>query len=443
MRLILVEIIIAGKMMDRELGALRDFQRFLSRLGTVPDNKSKFYIHWVQRFLKSCNYQLENINTERVSQYLDSLDAEENIADWQVKQAADAVILYVEQYLKKPLQQITSLAEDSGPNSIDQKGSLSWEHTMEEAKNLIRLRHYSLSTERIYLGWIARFKTYMQDHEPHLLEANDVKKYLTHLALHGRVSASTQSQAFNALLFLYRHILHMEIDDLASVVRAKRKVNLPTVLSRDEVKELLYFLNGQYLLMAQLMCGCGLRLMEYLRLRIKDVNFENDLLMVRSGKGEKDRTLTIPEKIKEELAKYVASVKEIHEQDVKIGYGEVSHPDALEKKYPGAAREWGWQWMFPAQKLSVDPRTGKVRRWHIHPAAIQRAVKEAVVKARLPKKVSCHTLRHSFATHLLEAGHNIRTIQELLGHKHVNTTMIYTHVIRKEPSEIRSPLDAL
>jgi integron integrase len=435
--------IIWGTMMDREAVALKDFETFLSQLGTVPENKTKFYLHWVRRFLKSCDYQLDNISKERVSQYLDSLEADEKIADWQVKQAADAVILYVEQYLKKPLEQITSLKEDSGSSSSDQKGSLSWKQTLEEAKNLIRLRHYSLSTEKTYLGWIARFKTYAQDREPQLLEADDVKKYLTHLALHGRVSASTQNQAFNALLFLYRHILHVEMEDLTSVTRAKRKINLPTVLSRDEVRSLLSFLNGQYLLMAQLMYGCGLRLMECLRLRVKDVDFENDLLMVRSGKGEKDRALMIPEKIKEGVAKHVASVKEIHEQDVKIGHGEVSLPDALEKKYPGAPREWGWQWVFPAEKLSVDPRTGKVMRWHIHPSAIQRAVKEAVMKANLPKMASCHTLRHSFATHLLEAGHNIRTIQELLGHKHVNTTMIYTHVIRKKPSEIKSPLDGL
>jgi integron integrase len=430
-------------MMDRKNGRIEGFEEFLSKLGSVPKDKIKFYFHWVRRFLKSCNYQLENINTERVSQYLDSLDADEKIAHWQVKQAADAVILYVEKYLKRSLNQTTSQTKDSRETSIDQKGSVQWKQTLEESKSAIRLRHFSLSTEKTYLGWIARFKAFLKDRDPHLLEATDMKNYLTHLALHGRVSASTQNQAFNALLFLYRNILKKEVDDLTSVARAKRKVNLPTVLSRDEVKRLLSFLNGPYLLMAQLMYGCGLRLTECLRLRIKDVDFENDLLMVRSGKGEKDRALIIPEKIKEALSKHVASVKEIHEQDVSIGYGEVSLPDALEKKYPNAAREWGWQWVFPAENLSVDPRSGKVMRWHIHPAAIQRAVKGAVMKAGVPKMASCHTLRHSFATHLLEAGHNIRTIQELLGHKHVNTTMIYTHVIRKKPSEIRSPLDGL
>ena len=429
--------------MDREAGGIRDFQTFLSHLQSVPENKVTFYVYWVRRFLKACNYKVENINKESVARYLDSLDADEKVADWQVKQAADAVILYVERFLKKSLQGIPTATEHSGSNSTEKKTPLSWNDTVQEAKNLIRLRHYSLSTEKTYLGWIGRFKSYLQGREPHLLQTDDVKKYLTHLALRGRVSASTQNQAFNALLFLYRHVLHVEMDDLTSVARAKRRTTLPAVLSRDEVRRLLSFLEGQYLLMAQIMYGCGLRLTECLRLRIKDVDFENDLLFVRSGKGEKDRALVLPEKVKEDLARHIASVKELHEQDVRIGHGEVSLPDALEKKYPGAPREWGWQWVFPAQELSVDPRSGKVRRWHLHPGAIQRAVKEAVVKADLPKRASCHTLRHSFAIHLLEAGHNIRTIQELLGHKHVNTTMIYTHVIRKKPSDVRSPLDGL
>jgi integron integrase len=429
--------------MDRQTTILGDFEAFLSKLGSIPEDKIRFYLYWVRKFLKSCNYQLENINTQHVSEYLDTLDADEKIAGWQVRQAADAIILYVEKYLKRPLEQITSWTKVPTAKSSDQKGSLPWQQTLKDAKNDIRLRHYSLSTEKTYLGWIGRFRIYMKDREPQLLEADDMKKYLTHLALHDRVSASTQNQAFNALLFLYRHILHKKLDDFTSVARAKRKMNLPAVLSRDEVKRVLSYLDGPYLLMAQLMYGCGLRLMECLRLRIKDVDFESDLLIARSGKGEKDRALMIPEKIKEELSKQVDSVKEIHNQDVKMGYGEVFLPDALEKKYPNAPKEWGWQWVFPADKLSVDPRSGKVMRWHIHPSAIQRAAKEAVMKANLPKRASCHTLRHSFATHLLGAGHNIRTIQELLGHKHVNTTMIYTHVLRKKPSEIRSPLDGL
>ncbi len=212
-----------------------------------------------------------------------------------------------------------------------------------------------------------------------------------------------QNQVFNALLFLYRNIFHKEVNELTSVPRAKRRMNLPTILSRDEVSSLLSHLNGVYLLMAQLMYGCGLRLMECLRLRIKDVDLENDLLMVRSGKGEKDRSLMLPEKVKEDLSKHMASVKEIHEQDMKMGYGEVFLPDALDKKYPNAPKEWGWQWVFPAEKLSLDPRSGKVMRWHVHPSAIQRAVKEAVIKTGLPKRASCHTLRHSFATHLLRS----------------------------------------
>lgn len=286
---------------------------------------------------------------------------------------------------------------------------------LEEAKNAIRLRHFSLSTEKTYLGWIARFKSFLKDRDPHLLEANDMKKYLTHLALHGRVSASTQNQAFNVLLFLYRHILHKEVDNFTAVVRAKRKINLPTVLSLDEVKSLLSYLDGVFLLMGQLMYGCGLRLTECLCLRIKDIDFENNLLMVRSGKGGKDRALMISEKIKEELSKHVASVKEIHDQDLKMVYGEVSLPDALEKKYPNAPREWGWQWVFPAEKLSVDPRTGNVMRWHIHPSDIQRAVKDAVLKAGLPKRASCHPLNKKYMTILFfptAKGHP--TLQEFI-----------------------------
>lgn len=328
--------------MDRKSDVLSDFEAFLLKSGGIPEEKIKFYIHWVRRFLKSCNYQFKNINTERISQYLDSLEADEKIKDWQVKQAADAVILYFEKYLNRSLNQPPDPARDS-KTTLDPEGIPQWKQTMEEVKNAIRLRYFSLNTEKTYLGWIARFKTFLKDRDPNSLEVSDMKSYLTYLARFGRVSASTQNQAFNALLFLYRNILNKELEDLTSVPRAKRRINLPTVLSRDEVRNLLSHLNGVYLLMAQLMYGCGLRLMECLRLRIKDIDFENNLLMVRSGKGEKERALVIPEKIKEGLSKHIASVKEIHDQDLKLGYGEVFLPDALDKKYPNAPREWGWQ----------------------------------------------------------------------------------------------------
>jgi integrase len=225
--------------MERKNGVLKDFERFLLKLGNIPEEKTKFYLYWVRRFLKFSNYELENIHTERISQYLDSLGTDEKIKDWQVKQAADAVILYVEKYLNRPLQEVT-------PQKFDVKKSLQWEQMLEEARNAIRLRHFSLSTEKTYLGWIARFKIFLKDRDPYSLEVSDMKNFLTHLARVGRVSASTQNQAFNALLFLYRHILNKEVDDLTSVPRAKRRMNLPTVLSRDEVKSLLSHLNGVY-----------------------------------------------------------------------------------------------------------------------------------------------------------------------------------------------------
>jgi len=422
---------------------LSEFETFLSKSGRIPENKIKYYLYWVQRFLKFCTYQSDNINTEQVNQFLDSLEADKNAADWQVKQAADAVITYVKQFLKKPLRPTVTKEECIGSGTANEKPSSSWRYIIDETRNTIRLRHYSLSTEKTYLGWLTRFIAYMKDREPSVIDGNDIKKYLTRLAVHDRVSASTQNQAFNALLFLCRHVLHREIDNLDAVVRAKQRIHLPVVLSKEEVKRLFSSLEGQYLLMAQIMYGCGLRLAECLRLRVQDVDFENDLIIVRSGKGDKDRSLMMPETIRKSLEQHLAAVKDIHKQDISIGHGEVSLPHALDKKYPGAPKEWAWQWVFPAQKLSVDPQSGKIMRWHVHPSLIQRAMKEAVGKADLTKMASCHTLRHSFATHMLEAGHNIRIIQELLGHKHVNTTMIYTHVIRKKPFEFMSPLDNL
>ena len=257
------------------------------------------------------------------------------------------------------------------------------------------------------------------------------------------VSSSTQNQAFNALLFLFRDVLKIAIDDLSQTVRAKRGQRLPVVLSVEEVQEIFKHVEGTNLLILQLLYGSGLRLMELARLRVKDIDFSASLLFVRNSKGDKDRTTMLPEAVTASLRSHLEKVKVIHEKDLASGYGEVFLPDALERKYPNAAKEWGWQYVFPSSKPSVDPRSGKIRRHHINEKTVQNAVKEAVKKAGIVKHASVHTLRHSFATHLLMNGVNIREIQNLLGHKHLETTMIYTHVIRDMVSVPKSPLDNL
>jgi integron integrase len=317
---------------------------------------------------------------------------------------------------------------------------------LDETKQLIRLKHYSYSTERTYMDWINRFFQYIRQTKGGFVDrvnSSDIKNYLTHLAITKRVSSSTQNQAFNALLFLFRDVLKADIGDISDTVRAKRGQKLPVVLSIAEVKAIFDCLSGTGLLIAQILYGSGLRLMELARLRIMDVDFNMQTLTVRSGKGDKDRTTVLPETVKDRLRDHVEKVKALHEKDLAKGYGQVYLPDALSRKYPNAAKEAGWQYVFPSSRMSVDPRSGKVRRHHISDKAIQLAVGTAVKKAGIVKHVSVHTLRHSFATHLLQSGVNIREIQDLLGHKSVETTMIYTHVLRDMSNAPQSPLDAL
>jgi integron integrase len=282
-----------------------------------------------------------------------------------------------------------------------------------------------------------------KDVRPAGFDSGDVRDFLSYLALTKRVSSSTQNQAFNALLFLFRDVLKKELSDLSKTVRAKRGQRLPVVLSVEEVKEIFKHVEGTDLLVLQLLYGSGLRLMELARLRVKDIDFSASLVFVRNSKGDKDRTTMLPESVTASLRSHLERVKVIHEKDLSLGYGEVFLPDALERKYPNAARDWHWQYIFPSSKLSVDPRSGKIRRHHINEKTVQNAVKEAVKKSGIAKHASVHTLRHSFATHLLMNGVNIREIQNLLGHKHLETTMIYTHVIRDMVSVPRSPLDNL
>ena len=275
------------------------------------------------------------------------------------------------------------------------------------------------------------------------MRAEDARDFLSYLALNRRVSSSTQNQAFNALLFLFREILKIEMKGLESTIRAKRGQRLPVVLSVAEVQALLGQMSGTPLLMVRILYGAGLRLMELARLRVQDIDFDGGMIFVRGGKGDKDRSTLLPEAVRDDLRTHLEKVKKLHERDLAAGHGEVYLPEALARKYPNAGRKWGWQYVFPSERLSVDPRTGAVRRHHMSDKSIQNALRTAVKKAGIVKHASVHTLRHSFATHLLMNGVNIREVQDLLGHKHVETTMIYTHVMRDMTKGPKSPLDLL
>lgn len=314
---------------------------------------------------------------------------------------------------------------------------------LDQVRGKIRLKHYSLRTEQAYSDWIRRFIRFHDKRHPREMGAAEVEAFLTHLAVEGKVAASTQNQAKSALLFLYKEVLESELPWLDNVEQAKAPKRLPVVLTRAEVQALLTRLGGTHWLMASLLYGAGLRLMECLRLRVKDVDFARKEILVRDGKGFKDRVTMLPVALVEPLRAHLERVCELHRQDIAEGFGAVYLPYALARKYPNAAREWIWQYIFPSAKRSVDPRSGETRRHHVQDQALQRAIKQAVRDADLSKPATPHTLRHSFATHLLEGGYDIRTVQELLGHSDVSTTMIYTHVLNKGGHGVTSPLDGM
>ena len=313
---------------------------------------------------------------------------------------------------------------------------------LDQVRIAARTRHLSPRTEKAYVGWIRRFVLHHGLQHPRDLNAPHVREFLEHLAVTDRVSASTQNQALSALLFLYRAVLRVELEPLGPVVRARRPRRLPVVLTRSEVALVLGHLGGTAHLVASLLYGSGLRLLEALRLRVKDLDFRTSALIVRSGKGGKDRVTMIPTRLIDPLRNQLRLVRAIHDQDVADGFGEIDLPFALARKYPQAARDRRWQFLFPARSRTVLKDRAVVRRWHLHPTAIQKAVRGAVRAARISKPASCHTFRHSFATHLLEDGYDIRTVQELLGHSDVRTTMIYTHVLNRGGRAVRSPLDS-
>jgi integron integrase len=314
---------------------------------------------------------------------------------------------------------------------------------LDRLRNAIRTRHYSRSTEKAYCAWVRRFILFHHKRHPAEMGAEEIAAFLSDLAVHGRVSAGTQNQALHAILFLYANVLGVQLPRIRGVAPAKTSRRLPVVLTREEVDRVIAGMNGVTRIMALLLYGCGLRLMECCRLRVKDVDFAANIILVRAGKGQKDRVTMLPGAVRDDLEKHLRRVEKQYREDLRAGAGWVELPNALGSKYSSAGRSWGWQWAFPATRHYTDAETGERRRHHLHESVLQRAVFLAVRRAGIAKPASCHTFRHSFATHLLEDNYDIRTVQELLGHKDVGTTMIYTHVLNRGPGAVRSPADRL
>ncbi|GAB4172963.1 MAG: hypothetical protein Kow00100_14470 [Geothermobacteraceae bacterium] len=419
----------------------RGYRDLLSRRG-IDEGKQVYYQRWAVNF--ACAFPgvpLRSRLPEHGRAFLENLRQRENIQEWQVAQAREAVALLLYDYLGLPRQpgEVPQALPDVRPyRRIPIPEGAPW---LVAVRQELRLRHYSKRTEEAYLGWMKAFLGYCGEGDPLKFGDEEIKNFLTHLADKREVSVSTQKQALNALVFLYQQVLERPLGEDLDFSRARKVRKLPVVLSREEVRRLLDQLTGTPELVCRLLYGAGLRLMEGLRLRVKDVDFDQGQLLVRDGKGGKDRVTVLPQQLVAPLRDHLERVRSLHQRDLADGLGAVWMPPALARKYPHASREWGWQYLFPAQTLSVDPRSRATRRYHVHESAIQKAVKQAARRAAINKPVSPHVLRHSFATHLLESGYDIRTVQELLGHADVKTTMIYTHVLNRPGVAVKSPLD--
>ncbi len=422
---------------DSEL-ELGRFAEHLLRSRLVPVKHAPFYVKWVRRFLLQDQAHTGMSLEDRLTAFLDDLGPQ--VADWQRDQAEKAVRLYCTNYLKAAGNlAIVELKPDAS-------GSLCQAEVQAAVRKLIRLRHYSYRTEQTYLDWLQRFFNYLAGDQAGgrvRITPQGVQDYLAFLAIREHVAASTQNQAFSALLFMCREVLHMDLGDLSQNVRARRGRRLPVVLTVEEVRAALDKMTGTTRLMAEVIYGGGLRVSECCRLRVKDLDFSSNLIIVRAGKGDKDRSTLLAQLVKPGLTTHLERVKALHQKDLVDGRGDVTLPDALARKYPNAGKEWCWQYVFPSRTLSVDPRSGFVRRHHVSDTALQTAVHNAVRSAGITKPASVHTLRHSFATHLLLHGVDLRQIQDYLGHANVETTMIYTHVVKDLRRPATSPLDLL
>jgi len=425
---------------------------------SVTPGHSPYYVKGVQAFSRFLSQAaLRDRSREDIAAFLADLGKRPGTAEWQVKEAEHALKILYEVFLPAYAPaNLTEASDRSGkkagdpscragtfrdralPGEVERR----FAPLIDAMRSAIRSRHYSIRTESAYVDWARRFIAFHHYADPgHLDAAKSVKEYLGYLATERAVAANTQNQALNALVFLYNNALNKPFGELETFVRAKRPQRLPEVMTREEVQALLAHMEGVTLLMAGLMYGGGLRLMECVRLRVMDLDFSRRRIMVRDGKGQKDRVTMLPERFSGPLQEHLARVKVVYEEDRAKGVPGVYMWPALAKKYPKASLDWKWQYVFPAKGLSVDPRSATVRRHHLHENLVQKAVKEAAARAGITRRVSCHTLRHSFATHLLEARYDIRTVQELLGHADVSTTMIYTHVLNRPGLSVMSPAD--
>lgn len=414
---------------------LEPFVQYIKQRNLVDERHLPFYVKWVQRFLTAELPPIAASAADRIQAFENLLSKDRSIEEWQVRQALRAVELYVKVFAT------TGKAETVSAGNPD-KAISDAEGVYSQMRDLIRIRHYAYRTEQTYLDWVRRYLAYALKHELDWRQNDSARAYISSLATQQNVAASTQNQAFSALLFLLREVLKQENPDLTSV-RAKQGTRLPVVLSQEEVRQVLKMTPTDDRLLLQLAYGAGLRVSELIRLRIKDLDFDNRLVIVRAGKGNKDRGTLMSKALMDPLKAQIQAVKRVHEQDLASGHGAVYLPFALDRKYPAAPKEFGWQYLFPANDLAVDPRSGVVRRHHISDQVPQRIMRDAVRKAGIDKPASIHCMRHSFATHMLLKGVNIREVQKYLGHESVETTMIYTHVIRGMDSTAESPLDEL
>ncbi len=411
----------------------------------IPKKLHPYYLKSLRYYLDFCRkYNFKESEKKSLPQFLDKLKAKKQ-TDQQQNQAFDAISIFHEiEPVNKKQAAPFKIQQDTKPYNKEKRQTInaSWVSVYNDLRTEINIRHYSPSTLKTYTGWARQLQNFTRSKDPQLLVDSDVKEFLTYLAVDRKVAASTQNQAFNALLFLFRHVMKSEFGDLKDIPRAKRKPYIPTVLSREEIDAIIARLNYPYDLIVKLLYGCGLRLFECMQLRVNDLNFDTGILTVHDGKGKKDRTVPLPEKIIPELKDHLESVINLHQEDLKSGYAGVFLPNRIEKKYKNAARELVWQWFFPAKTLTFVADKREYRRYYLHKTHVQKAIKRAVNTAKIPKRASAHTFRHSFASHLLQANYDIRTIQELLGHSDVRTTMIYTHTIKTTTiKEAKSPLD--